>query len=120
MASDGWMTMDSLPVPEKKEDARKVIVWHVFNGAMVYDTMHARNNRFCVYWREPPTEWNDPREKLPTAADADPQGCLLAIDRFGELQVRGWHLIQNAHDARAWARRPEPPKDYKELRNGVF
>ena len=83
---------------------------------MVYSTLKARENRFNVYWQEPPTEWIDPHDRLPTKEDADPQSCILVIDSHGDLRVRGWHQVEKPSDVRKWAPRPAPPDNYQELR----
>ena len=116
MGSNGWKDISTCPIAESKEDARYIIVWHVFQGAMVYSTLKARENRFNVYWQEPPTEWIDPHDRLPTKEDADPQSCILVIDSHGDLRVRGWHQVKKPSDVRKWAPRPAPPDNYQELR----
>ena len=120
MASNGWMDIATCPRAERREDARRIIVWHVFQGAMVYSTLNAHQNRFNVYWREPPDTWIDPHDWMPTVKDADPQNCILIIDNHGELRVRGWQQVETPDDVRAWAPRPEPPEDYQKLRQAAF
>lgn len=83
MGNDGWMDISTCPVTTDPKEARKIIVWHVFQGAMVYSTMTARENRFNVYWREPPETWIDPHDRMPTREDADALSCILVIDRTG-------------------------------------
>ncbi len=112
----GWKSMDTCPAAAEKKDARTVIVWHIFQGAMVYSTMHAHDNRFNAYWQEPPDRWIDPHDRLPTQKDADPKSCILIIDKYGEIKTRGWHQVEKPEDVRAWAPRPEPPDNYRELR----
>ena len=51
MGNNGWKDISTCPIAESKEDARYIIVWHVFQGAMVYSTLKARENRFNVYWQ---------------------------------------------------------------------
>ena len=116
MGNNGWNDISTCPIAESKEDARYIIVWHVFQGAMVYSTLKARENRFNVYWQEPPTEWIDPHDRLPTEEDADPQSCILVIDGHGDLRVRGWHQVEKPSDVRKWAPQPAPPDNYRELR----
>ena len=36
MGNNGWNDISTCPIAESKEDARYIIVWHVFQGAMVY------------------------------------------------------------------------------------
>lgn len=119
MDNHGWLDISTLPVAQSREDARKIIVWHVFQGAMVYSTETARDNRFNVYWQEPPETWIDPHDRMPTQEDADALSCILVIDRYGELRVRGWRQIESPDDVRGWAPRPEPPDNYRELRENA-
>lgn len=116
MSNNGWKDISTCPTAEKPEDAPRVIVWHVFQGAIVYNAAKVRDNRFNVYWQEPPETWIDPHDRLPTKEDADEQSCILIIDRHGELRVRGWHQVQSAEDVLKWAPRPDPPENYRELR----
>lgn len=116
MDNNGWLDMSTCPTAESADKARRIIVWHVFQGAMVYNAFQARENRFCVYWREPPEKWIDPHDRLPTVEDADPQSCILVIDKYGEMRMRGWHQVQTPEDVQGWTPRPEPPDNYKELR----
>lgn len=119
MDNNGWKDISTCPFAVKPEDARRIIVWHVFQGVMVYSTLQARENRFNVYWQEPPTEWIDPHDRLPTAEDADPLSCILAIDSHGDLRVQGWHQVEKPSDVRGWAPCPKPPYNYKELRKNA-
>ena len=119
MDNNGWKDMSACPTYESAEEARRIIVWHVFQGAMAYNAFQARKNRFCACWQEPPTEWIDPHDRLPTAKDADPQFCILVIDKHGELRMRGWNQIQTTEDAKGWAPCPKPPETYKELRENA-
>ena len=119
MDNNGWKDMSACPTYESAEEARRIIVWHVFQGAMAYNAFQARKNRFCACWQEPPTEWIDPHDRLPTAKDADPQFCILVIDKHRELRMRGWNQIQTPEDAKGWAPCPKPPENYKELRENA-
>lgn len=119
MGNNGWKDISTCPVAESREDARTVIVWHVFQGAMVYSTMSAKANRFNMYWREPPDTWIDPHDRMPTREDADALSCILVLDRHGEIRVRGWQQIETPEDVRGWAPRPEPPDNYRELRESA-
>ena len=116
MDNNGWKDISTCPCGDKPEDARMVLVWHVFQGFIVCSTRDAPENRFNVYWREPPEEWIDPHDRLPTKDDADEQNCVLIVDSHGEMRVTGWHQIQDTESAMKWAARPEPPSDYKILR----
>lgn len=114
MRTDEWKGMASCPTAAKREDARPVMVWHIFQGAMISDTYHAKDNRFNVYWRDLPREWHNPRVHAPTAADADSLHCLPVIDRQGTLRMAGLHQAQDGN-IRLWSACPEPPPDARRL-----
>lgn len=116
MDNNGWLDMSTCPIAEKPEDARYIIVWHIFQGAMVYSTLRAHENRFNAYWREPPTEWIDPYDRLPSKEDADNQSCILVIDRYSDLRMWGWSRVEKPSDVQKWAPCPAPPNNYHELR----
>lgn len=120
MDNHGWMDISTCPVAKSRKDARTVLVWHVFNGTMVYSTLNARENRFNMYWQEPPETWIDPHERMPTREDADDLSCILVIDRYGDIRVRGWRQVETPEDVYRWAKRPEPPDNYRELRDEMY
>lgn len=119
MDNNGWKDMSTCPIYESASQARRIIVWHVFQGAMAYNAFQARENPFCVYWQEPPENWIDPHDALPTENDADSQSCILAIDKYGDLRVRGLHQVEKSSDVQKWAPCPKPPDNYKELRKNA-
>lgn len=121
MDNSEWKSMSSLRADESKGDARPVIVWHIFQGAMVYyERRDALLNRFCAYWTEPPATWNNPRKRPPTEEDADELSCVLGIDDYGKMRVRSLRDAQNGNGVRLWARIPAPPKDYLFLRKNAM
>lgn len=119
MDNNGWKPISTCPVAESAKDARYIIVWHVFQRVMVYSTLNARANRFNAYWQEPPVEWIDPRERLPTKEDADAQLCVLAIDTHNDVRVRVWNQVHTDDGVRGWVPCPAPPDDHDELRRNA-
>ncbi len=113
---DAWMPIESCPTVQAKEDATPILVWHVFQGVMLSDTLTVRDSRFHVYWMRLPETWVDPLERLPTAEDADSQRCVVAVDKYGSLRLIGWEQIEKPSDIRRWIPCPPPPPDYLELR----
>lgn len=119
MGNNGWLDIQSCPIAEKPEEARPVLIWHVFQRVMVTDTRKARDNRFNVYWQEIPEGWIDAAIQPPTRRDADPQNCVIIRDKWGEIHMRGWHLVAEMTEGVFWMPPPGPPDDYQELREGA-
>ena len=119
METNRWKDIDTCPAAAEKQDARKILVWHIMQGAVVSDTFQARDNKFNAYWRELPYEWVDPNDRLPGKGDADSLNCVLLIDKFGELRMTGWHQVKT-DNARRWSPAPEPPADAAELRHSFL
>jgi len=86
---------------------------------MVTNTQKARDNRFNVYWQEIPESWIDAAIQPPTRRDADPQNCVIIRDKWGEIHMRGWHLVAEMAEGVFWMPPPGPPDNYQELRDGA-
>ncbi len=98
-----------------------VIVWHVYNGAMVVKREYAIENSFFSHWREIDNEaWIDARKRKPTRDDADEYGCVLSQNKWGEASVAGWHRFEREPYLVAWQHMPDPPDNYRELRKRPF
>ena len=119
MDNNGWKDISTCPIYDCASQARRIIVWHIFQGVMAYNAFYARENRFCVYWREPPENWINPREALPMEKEADSQSCIIAIDKHGDIRVRDWRQVQATGDIKGWVPCPPPPDNYKELRKNA-
>ena len=117
MASNGWLDIESCPTAEAPEEIWPVLVWHVFQGAIVSDTKNARENRFNVYWQEIPDGWISLSERLPTQEDADPLNCVIIRDKWNEIHMRGWHLPGNRSEYVAWMTPPKPPENARAMRD---
>lgn len=91
-----------------------ILVWHVFQGAMVIPICKIRSNHFYAYWREIPNKWVATDERAPTAEDADMYNCVIATDSNGAVRMTGWHQIHTPSDSAKWQTPPDPPPDYKE------
>lgn len=57
--------------------------------------------------------WIDAKVQKPTAADADPQGCVIAWHRYNGMMVTGWHQFGDNPYFTHWAP-PMPPPETKE------
>lgn len=55
-------------------------------------------------------EWIDRDERVPTKADADVYGCVVAWHRYNGLIVTGWHRAADNEMIVAWAHTPAGPK----------
>lgn len=119
MGNNGWLDIQSCPIAEKPEEARPVLIWHVFQRVMVTNTQKAQDNRFNVYWQEIPESRIDAAIQPPTRRDADPQNCVIIRDKWGEIHMRGWHLVAEMAEGVFWMPPPGPPDNYQELRDGA-
>lgn len=121
MGGNGWREMFSCPTAKQKLDARAILVWHTFQGVMVTDSFHARECRYNAYWQEIPNRWIDTRKRQPTEWDADVQRCIIVLDKYGDIRMRGWHVVADAsaREYPAWMPPPKPPEDYKTLRKNA-
>lgn len=112
MNNDGWKDFKDHPVTEAKH--RRILVWHVFQGALVCLTRFVESNSFNVRWRELPEDWIKTSDRLPDQEDADFFNCVIARERTGAVYITGYHDVTE-RVFEAWQRVPDPPKDYKEL-----
>lgn len=55
-------------------------------------------------------DWIDKDERLPTQADADVYGCLVAWHQYNGLTVTGWRRVLENELIVAWAHTPAGPK----------
>ncbi|MBR3741110.1 MAG: hypothetical protein IKQ80_07510 [Clostridia bacterium] len=108
MCNDGWRTMETCP------DDGHVLVWHIYQGVMVVEAQEARKNRFHAWWRHVPDKWINAQDKLPVKEDADAYNCVIALDKWGEVRLIGWHRFPLT-EIIGWQRTPEPPTNYREL-----
>ena len=103
-----------------KRDGEFVLMWHVYQGAMVERRQQYRSNRFYSHWRPMPTEgWIDARERKPTIADSDVWHCVLTRHEIDGFKVTGWHQFDVDRYLTHWMPTPEPPPNYRELRNSI-
>lgn len=114
----GWRDMRSCP-RAKHGKARKVLVWHVYQMCMVYDSEKALDNRFIVRWQEIPEDWIAIDERTPGFRDANVLGVVIVKDRHGEIKLRGWHHVNAENGIAYWMPTPDAPDNYLELREKV-
>ena len=111
----GWIGINEHPIAAGDGP---VIVWHVYSGVMVEQRDRAKANRFMTHWREiDETAWIDARRHAPTKADADIYDCVISQNKWGEAGMAGWHRFGRESDLICWQPTPEPPTNFRELRN---
>lgn len=114
MDSD-WIEISKHPIAAG--DA-PVIVWHVYSGVMVEQRDRAATNRFMTHWREIDAEaWIDTEDRRPTREDADAYDCVISQNRWGDVGMAGWHRFEHEPILTRWQRAPDPPANFRELRN---
>ena len=94
-----------------------VLVWHVYQKCMVYDSRKARKNRFVVRWMEIPESWIPVSDQRPVFRDANSLGVVIAKDIHGDVRLRGWRHARSEEGITHWMPTPEAPTDQKELRD---
>ena len=112
MGSDGWNSFTDQPITEAK--GPRILVWHVFQGVLVSTVNAAQSNGFNVRWRDLPEEWTKTSDRLPDREDADFFNCVIARHWSGSISIKGYHSVTE-RETDAWAKVPDPPRDYKEL-----
>lgn len=111
---NGWIGISDRPIAAGDQP---VIVWHVYQGAMVCRREDVASNRFYSHWREIDTgAWIDTAERRPTRNDADAQECVISQNKWDEISVAGWHRFENESSLIRWQHPPEPPANFRELR----
>lgn len=104
---NGWMEIANHPIAN---DAGRVIVWHIYAGVLTMRREEATENRFVTYWREVDNDaWIDASERRPTREDADAGGCVISLNRWGEVYTAGWHRIGRESALTHWQHTPDPP-----------
>lgn len=102
-----WQEMRDGP---PAEDERKILVWHVFQGAMLTKAEAWRENRCYTHWQEVPEDgWIAAEERRPEPWDADEYNCVLALDAHDGPKITGWHQFRSRKELTHWQRTPEPP-----------
>jgi len=98
-----------------------LLIWHVFQGAMLCRAEDLRENRFFRYWQHIPREgWILSEERRPARADADGNRCVLAEHYDWGLKITGWHHFSTDPRWYLWMPTPEPPEDYRQLRTSMY
>lgn len=117
--NNGWIALaDQKPA---EADGETVLMWHAFQGTMPEKPGNCCRNRFYVYWqRLPQAGWQRAAERMPEKRDADEKNCVLAKDTDGRVKVTGWHQFESNPNLERWMRTPEPPDDYRELRQKMY
>ena len=112
---NGWIGIAEHPIAAGDGP---VLVWHVYSGVMVEERDHATANRFMTHWQEIDTEaWIDARQRRPTREDADAYDCVISQNKWGDVAMAGWHRFEREASLIRWQHAPEPPANFRELRN---
>ena len=115
MDGSGWIDLkERLPT---EEDGERVLVWHIYQGAMAERREQCDKNRFYSHWRRISAEgWISARERMPTREDGDEQNCVLARHEYDGIKVTGWHQFGREKYYTHWMRTPEPPEGHIDMR----
>lgn len=113
-----WTLLEDAVPGAADGDDGKVLVWHVFQGAMLCRWDCVRENPFHTHWMTvwDAADWIDAKERLPDASDADEWQCVLAWHEDDGTRITGWHQFEADRKLAAWSRLPCPPEGYRELR----
>ena len=119
--NNGWIHRKSrLPSAEDGDSTGKVIVWHIYQGAMLTRWDDYTKNPFNVSWMRisdwTTTPWISATETMLTKEDADTLNCVLARNKGGDISITGFHQFTCNNDLTHWMKLPVPPSDYRELR----
>lgn len=95
------------------DEAGHVIVWHMYQGAMLAHWQHC-DNSFFLYWMSAreyisARAWIKAMEKPPDECDADAQGCVLVRDSHSEVRVVNRHLVCESRTFKYWLSLPGLP-----------
>ena len=91
-----------------------ILVWHIYQRSMMMHWSQSIGNPYITHWMRTETaatgEWTAGQDRKPTAADADPIGCVLVRDRHGRIFVTGWHqFITSPMLLKDWKKLPGAP-----------
>ena len=88
----------------------RIIVYHRFTGVMVVERGEAIENPFMTHWQEiDDSAWIDTETRKPTREDADLFQCVISQDRWGEVNMAGWHRFEHEERLVRWQPAPCPP-----------
>lgn len=78
----------------------------------------AMKNRFFTHWQEIDNDaWISVEKRLPTQEDADACNCVISLNKWDEVSIAGWRRFERETIFKAWQCPPEPPANFRELRN---
>lgn len=115
-----WIALREKPpiISDARGKKQQIIVWHIYQGAMVDKFCRARFHTHYTHYTKVPDNmalWNNAQEKLPQESDADIYGCVLAIHKYDGLKVTGYHQIKPQSGYTHWMKLPDAPEDAKEV-----
>lgn len=112
--TNGWIDLREC-VPDDTEE--KILVWHVYQDALLISSRLYRQNRFYVYWQPIPQDgWTETDKRQPEREDGDTQGCVLAKHRIFGYRVTGWHQVRTVGGYTCWRSLPAPPENHRLLK----
>lgn len=94
----------------------KILIWDSNNGCMVGCSKRRSDyiREPIAHWQRIPRAWTRKALRMPTAGDADAQGCVLILDADMGARVKGWNDPALAdRSVVAWQRLPSAPEEGK-------
>lgn len=120
MKDSGWIPNTQSPIAAGIAPDAAILIWHVFQGVMVGKCEEWKNNRFFSHWKTVGTDWVSAKDRKPRREDADVYSCVISRNEHGEVGIAGWHRFEREPALMYWQSPPEPPADFRELRNKAF
>ena len=107
--AEAWRRRDAeTPGPEEG----RVLVWHRYNGVMVYpwDMPHGK---LITHWKRVPEEtdriWRRTGRGRPNRRDGGAEGNVIARHKNGAVDLRRWDYATAENGYTAWMTIPEGP-----------
>ena len=99
-----WIDKNTRQPTARSADAHgRVLVWHAYNGMMVFTPRDARKNRFVTHWTPTPRDgWVDVQERLPTDNDADNHRCVLALHEIDGIMLAAPDRVRSNRQFTHW------------------
>ena len=105
-----WTGIENSPLEAGLDPESEILVWHVYQGALVEKCARYRANQFYTHWaRINNRAWISTAERRPGPDDTDVQNCVIARDRWGNVSVVGWHRFEIGNEFVQWQHPPAPP-----------
>lgn len=104
-------------IADARGDNQQILVWHIYQGAMLEKFCRARWHSHLTHYTSIPAgaKWTKTTERMPEAGDADAYSCVLAYHVLEGAKITGWHNIAHDRYYTHWTKLPEPPTDAKQV-----